>query len=281
MGPRGATIPYGPGAPCRRALLLPAPGVRPTVAALLLLPLFLLHALELLSPSSASLVLSGVLPAFQGGPPPLTRTNSQSGGGAPRRGPCKPLSFQFGWPLVSRQTDYEFDRKGGGVAHRSRLSRKGPLGPPLGALHESSAPVEQPRLRPLFPELQSEPEGDLGDGVCSGLLQSTASSELTTMKFCDIPEIQPITAQTLEKRGIVHLTNIQSEVESVGKPLGLNSVCLYGGVALQQQLRSLREASQRRGRGQGIDVVVATPGRLIDFMGLQGSEKEAPQNLIQ
>lgn len=66
---------------------------------------------------------------------------------------------------------------------------------------------------------------------------------------------------------------VQSEVEALGGPLGLSSVCLYGGVPLQQQLRQIREINKlRKSRHQqeGIDVVVATPGRLMDFMGIGG-----------
>ncbi|KAL8454818.1 hypothetical protein Emed_000069 [Eimeria media] len=291
MGPLGASSPFGSGAPSLRIFSPSGIGGAPPAAAHLLLRLLLLHALGLLSSSYASLVHLGA-PAIQGGPPFPVRTNPQPRG-PPHRGPPDPLAFQFRGPPVLQQEGYESQRKRQGGPHGSML---------FGGLKADAlgAPSQQPRLPPLFPELKTEPE-------------STASSELTTTRFSDIPEIQPVTAQSLEKRGIIHLTNIQcgglqlktfepvysgrdvigrsetgrelarqvqSEVEAVGGPLGLSSVCLYGGVALQQQVRAVREASQRRRGPPGIDVVVSTPGRLIDFMGLANSEEEAPQNLI-
>ncbi|KAL8275496.1 hypothetical protein Esti_000447 [Eimeria stiedai] len=332
MGPLGASRVFGSGAP---RPVLSGLGWGPPAAAQLLLPLLLLHVLGLLSSSYASLEHSGAA-AVQNGPPLSTHRSFHSKG-APRTGPPEPLAFQFPGPLVRQQEVYGFQRKRGERPHGSVLLanlKGGPLGPSSEALHETPVSFEHQRLRPLFPELQAEPE-------------SAASSELTTTRFCDISEIQPVTAQSLEKRGIIHLTNIQlkafepvysgrdvigrsetgsgktiafvlplleriarrraqavhtpervqpqllvlaptrelarqvqSEVEAVGSPLGLSSVCLYGGVAVQQQLRAVREASERRGRRSGIDVVVSTPGRLIDFMGLQAYGGEAPQNLI-
>ncbi|KAL8425395.1 hypothetical protein Efla_003623 [Eimeria flavescens] len=78
---------------------------------------------------------------------------------------------------------------------------------------------------------------------------------------------------------------VHSEVEAVGAPLGLTAVCLFGGVALQQQIRVARETSQGRRRQQqqqpGIDVIVATPGRLIDFLGLADSRGPGGRGPVQ
>ncbi|KAL8455228.1 hypothetical protein Emag_000931 [Eimeria magna] len=336
MGPPGASSPSGSGAPCLRIFNLSAMGGAPPAAAHLLLRLLLLHALGLLSSCNASLVYLG-FPAVRGGPPFPARATPQGLRGPPVRGPPKPLAFQYWGPQVFQQGGCESQRKRMGKSQGSMLfgGLKGKaLGPSSEALQQSPVSRNQPRLQPLFPELKAEPE-------------SKDSSDLTSTRFSDLPEIQPITAQSLEKRGIVHLTNIQlktfepvysgrdvigrsetgsgktlafvlplmeriarrraeavhtpetvqpqllvlaptrelarqvqSEVEAVGGPLGLSSVCLYGGVALQQQLRAVREASQRRGRVPGIDVIVSTPGRLIDFMGLAASDEKAPQSLI-
>ncbi len=46
-------------------------------------------------------------------------------------------------------------------------------------------------------------------------------------------------------------------IEEYGKALGIRSVCVYGGVNLEQQTRALR---------RGCQVIVATPGRLLDHM---------------
>ena len=59
--------------------------------------------------------------------------------------------------------------------------------------------------------------------------------------------------------------------------MGFSSLCIYGGVPLQQQLRQIRllfrpqqqqQQQQQQGCRKGLDAVVATPGRLIDLMGL-------------
>lgn len=46
-------------------------------------------------------------------------------------------------------------------------------------------------------------------------------------------------------------------IEEYGKALRIRSVCVYGGVNLEQQARALR---------RGCQVIVATPGRLLDHM---------------
>jgi len=50
---------------------------------------------------------------------------------------------------------------------------------------------------------------------------------------------------------------VDEAIETYGKFTGLRSVSIYGGVGMGNQLSSLR---------QGVDIVVATPGRLIDHM---------------
>ncbi|KAJ3331646.1 RNA-dependent ATPase [Blyttiomyces sp. JEL0837] len=50
---------------------------------------------------------------------------------------------------------------------------------------------------------------------------------------------------------------IQDTMEKFGQACGITSLCLYGGAAKNDQRKVLRS---------GADVIVATPGRLIDFM---------------
>jgi ATP-dependent RNA helicase RhlE len=50
---------------------------------------------------------------------------------------------------------------------------------------------------------------------------------------------------------------VEESVRTYGKYLKLKSACIYGGVGMQQQVDALRG---------GIDVVVATPGRLLDHV---------------
>ena len=51
---------------------------------------------------------------------------------------------------------------------------------------------------------------------------------------------------------------VHSVLESFGKALGLRTTCIYGGVSLEAQTKALR---------RGVDIIVATPGRLLDHMG--------------
>ncbi|RUP47016.1 P-loop containing nucleoside triphosphate hydrolase protein [Jimgerdemannia flammicorona] len=49
----------------------------------------------------------------------------------------------------------------------------------------------------------------------------------------------------------------QEQAEAAGEEIGIRSVCIYGGVPKDAQKKALRG---------GVDIVVATPGRLIDLM---------------
>jgi ATP-dependent RNA helicase DeaD len=49
---------------------------------------------------------------------------------------------------------------------------------------------------------------------------------------------------------------VKEHLETIGKKMKLNIVCVYGGVGIDRQIRSLRSA----------EIVVATPGRLLDHM---------------
>ena len=53
-------------------------------------------------------------------------------------------------------------------------------------------------------------------------------------------------------------TQIADSFEVYGRGTGVRHVCVYGGVGQTGQVKSLR---------QGVDVVIATPGRLMDLMG--------------
>lgn len=50
---------------------------------------------------------------------------------------------------------------------------------------------------------------------------------------------------------------IYDECKSFGKPLGINTVCVYGGAGIQGQLSELKK---------GAEVVICTPARLIDVL---------------
>src|SRR5580765_8590556 len=50
---------------------------------------------------------------------------------------------------------------------------------------------------------------------------------------------------------------VEASVRVYGKHLKLTSACIFGGVGINPQIRLLR---------QGVDILVATPGRLLDHM---------------
>lgn len=70
-------------------------------------------------------------------------------------------------------------------------------------------------------------------------------------------------------------------MERHGRALGLVSAAIYGGVPIQQQTRHLHNQMRERpviarsanatDQAEGLDVVVATPGRLIDILGIRGN----------
>ncbi|PFH33774.1 DEAD/DEAH box helicase domain-containing protein [Besnoitia besnoiti] len=99
---------------------------------------------------------------------------------------------------------------------------------------------------------------------------------------------------------------VAEEVVRLGGPLSLTSFCLYGGVPVESQLRQLRrekkkaialafaaasdgdelfERAEKRNARDGkddrgrLDVLVATPGRLLDLMGLK-ADREISQDDI-
>lgn len=50
---------------------------------------------------------------------------------------------------------------------------------------------------------------------------------------------------------------VHKVIESIGRILELNSVCVFGGVSIERQAKALK---------RGVDIIVATPGRLMDHM---------------
>lgn len=63
---------------------------------------------------------------------------------------------------------------------------------------------------------------------------------------------------------------IQSEAMKFGTALGVRSVCLYGGAPKGGQLRQLR---------QGANLLVCTPGRLMDFLDMHGGGRGPATNV--
>jgi ATP-dependent RNA helicase DeaD len=78
-----------------------------------------------------------------------------------------------------------------------------------------------------------------------------------------LPLLQRITARNQGVQGLVLAPTrelaiqVADAIHSYGRELGIAVLAVYGGQSYQQQIRSLR---------QGVDVLVATPGRLLDLV---------------
>jgi ATP-dependent RNA helicase DeaD len=64
---------------------------------------------------------------------------------------------------------------------------------------------------------------------------------------------------------------VAEAVHRYGKSIGVNVVPIYGGQAMQQQLRAIR---------RGVDVVVATPGRVLDHIGRNSLDLTAVRTVV-
>ncbi|NIA16293.1 MAG: DEAD/DEAH box helicase [Nitrospiraceae bacterium] len=80
-----------------------------------------------------------------------------------------------------------------------------------------------------------------------------------------LPSLTRLAGGPLKKSMMLVLTptrelaqQVHQIVDLIGRPLGIGSVCIYGGVGFDKQIKALR---------QGRAVIVATPGRLLDHMG--------------
>jgi len=80
-----------------------------------------------------------------------------------------------------------------------------------------------------------------------------------------LPSLTRLSAANSKRTRMLVLTptrelaqQVHSVIETLGKALGLGTVCVYGGVGFGPQTQALRRGSA---------VVVATPGRLLDHIG--------------
>jgi ATP-dependent RNA helicase RhlE len=86
-----------------------------------------------------------------------------------------------------------------------------------------------------------------------------------TAAFC-LPILQKI-KNTSESHGVRALilaptrelaSQIQLSFETYGKDLGIKSLAVFGGIEQSQQVKTLKA---------GVEIIIATPGRLLDLMG--------------
>uniref|UniRef100_A0A3P8PY86 RNA helicase n=1 Tax=Astatotilapia calliptera TaxID=8154 RepID=A0A3P8PY86_ASTCA len=60
---------------------------------------------------------------------------------------------------------------------------------------------------------------------------------------------------------------ITKECKKFSKPLGLRVVCVYGGTGISEQIAELK---------RGAEIIVCTPGRMIDMLGANSGESQLP-----
>lgn len=78
-----------------------------------------------------------------------------------------------------------------------------------------------------------------------------------------LPMIEKVSAQSREVQGLVLVptrelaVQVASTIHKLGKYLGISDLPIYGGQPIDRQLRALR---------QGVQIVVGTPGRIMDHM---------------
>lgn len=91
------------------------------------------------------------------------------------------------------------------------------------------------------------------------------SNEGSTGRRCGMPR-GVILAPTRELA-----IQVEREMAPLAHSLGQKMVCVYGGADIRQQIRALRS---------GVDVVVATPGRLLDLLSRKSISFEEAQCLV-
>uniref|UniRef100_A0A8C5NDS1 Probable ATP-dependent RNA helicase DDX46 n=1 Tax=Gouania willdenowi TaxID=441366 RepID=A0A8C5NDS1_GOUWI len=64
---------------------------------------------------------------------------------------------------------------------------------------------------------------------------------------------------------------ITKECKKFSKPLGLRVVCVYGGTGISEQIAELK---------RGAEIIVCTPGRMIDMLGANSGEKALGQIML-
>ena len=57
---------------------------------------------------------------------------------------------------------------------------------------------------------------------------------------------------------------ITKECKKFSKPLGIHVVCVYGGTGISEQIAELK---------RGCEIIVCTPGRMIDMLAANGGKK--------
>ena len=103
--------------------------------------------------------------------------------------------------------------------------------------------------------------------TCMGMaaqVQSAILTLLTLLPMFSLAEMGPWALVVAPTRELAQ--QIAAVLESAGQPAGLATLCAYGGVPKQAQAQALR---------RGVDVLVATPGRLEDLMN-DGACKSVP-----
>jgi ATP-dependent RNA helicase RhlE len=114
-------------------------------------------------------------------------------------------------------------------------------------------------------QTQAIPHALLGTDILAGAQTGTGK----TAAFA-LPMLQRLAANAGDRSGIRRVrglvltptrelaAQVQESIREYGRHLGLRSTTVFGGVGMQPQVEALR---------RGVDILVATPGRLLDHLG--------------
>jgi ATP-dependent RNA helicase DeaD len=124
--------------------------------------------------------------------------------------------------------------------------------------YEEPTPIQREAIPPLLEGRDVLGQAATGTGKTAAfalpLIQRIAPAE----RDADGPDRRPASVSVLILTPTRELAmQVAEAVHRYGKALGISALPIYGGQAIQQQLRALR---------RGIDVVVATPGRALDHI---------------
>ena len=101
---------------------------------------------------------------------------------------------------------------------------------------------------------------DLLGGAQTGTGKTAAFTLPLLHRLADAPapatRVRPVRALVLTPTRELAV-QVHDSIRSYGKHLRLSSTCIYGGASMNPQLQTL---------GRGVDILVATPGRLIDHL---------------
>eukprot|EP00913_Durusdinium_trenchii_P018938 g17796.t1 len=116
-------------------------------------------------------------------------------------------------------------------------------------------------LLPAIVHINAQPELVKGDGPIVLVLAPTRELALQTKETsCKslLSERTSLGERDVHFEKLENVSASKEECDRFGKSSKIKNTCCYGGVPKMDQARNLRD---------GVEIAIATPGRLIDFLG--------------